>query len=80
LKIEKKSSAIDFLREGDKITVAITHEIKIGHESSWVRYEAASAIADGETSETASERVINHVSKNVMNAVSETVEKVRAAQ
>ena len=77
MKIEKKSTATSFLREGDQITVAVTHEIKIGGESSWVRYEGSSKI-QGETSEEASQRVINHVSQEVMKAVYETVEKVRS--
>ena len=57
--------------------MAVTHEIKIDRESSWIRYEATSAI-QGETSEEASARVINHVAENVMEAVLGTVEKVRS--
>lgn len=66
-----------FLRDGDSITVAVTHEIKIGGESSWVRYEATSKV-NQETSEDASRRVIGLVNEGVMDAVQQTVEKVRS--
>ena len=79
MKIEPKSSATSFLREGDQITVAVTHEVKIGGESSWIRYEGSSKI-QGETSEEASERVISHVTESVMGAVYKTVERVRSAK
>lgn len=75
MEIAKTDTA--FLRDGDSITVAVTHEIKIGGDSSWVRYEASSKI-NQETSEEASERVIKHVKKAVMDAVFQTVEVVRS--
>lgn len=76
MKIAKRGG--EFLRDGDKITVAVTHEIKIGGESSWVRYEATSAINE-ETSEEAAKRVIGHVNTGCMEAVESTVNAVRSA-
>lgn len=65
-----------FVREGDTITVAVTHEIKIGGESSWVRYETTTKV-NQETSEEASDRAIGFVNQGAINAVHETVQKVR---
>jgi hypothetical protein len=68
-----------FIRDGDEITVAVTHEVKIGGESSWIRYEAKTKV-NQETCEDASERVIRFVNAGVMNAVHKTVEEVRNQQ
>jgi len=76
VKIAKTETA--FIRDGDSITVAVTHEVKIGGESSWIRYEATSKV-NQETSEDASDRVINFVNVGVMDAVQKTVESVRKA-
>lgn len=76
MKIAKRSAS--FLRDGDTITVAVTHEVKIGGDSSWIRYEASSKI-NQETSEDAATRVIGHVNEGVMQAVTDTVETVRKA-
>ena len=65
-----------FIREGDKITVAVTHEIRIGGESSWVRFEAQTMV-NQETCEDASDRAIRFVNAGVMDAVHKTVEQVR---
>jgi len=66
-----------FVRDGDTITVAVTHEIKIGGESSWVRYETTTKV-NQETSEEASERAIGFVNQGAIKAVHDTVEAVRS--
>ena len=76
MKIEKTGTS--FVREGDTITVAVTHEVKIGGESSWIRFETSTKVA-GETSENASRRAIGFVNQGVMEAVESTVESVRKA-
>jgi len=76
VKIAKRSE--NFVREGDTITVAVTHEIKIGGESSWVRYETTTKVTQ-ETSEEASERAIGFVNQGAIKAVHDTVAKVRGA-
>ena len=77
MQIAKRGAA--FLREGDTVTVAVTHEVKIDGESSWIKYEASSKI-NGETSEEASERVIGHVNEGSMRAVYKAVETVKGVQ
>ena len=73
MKIQKRIDAV--LRTGDKVTVSVTHEIKIQGDSSWVKYEATSLVQD-ETTEQAASRVINHVNDAAMSAVRETVNRV----
>jgi len=65
-----------FIREGDEITVAVTHEVKIDGESSWIRFEAKTKV-NQETCEDASDRIIRFVNVGVMDAVMKTVETVR---
>ena len=65
------------LYEGDQITVGVTHEIKVGYDKSWVKYEAVTRIRPGEASEDARTRAIGHVNASVMEVVKETVETVR---
>lgn len=74
MKIAKRSE--HFIREGDTITVAVTHEIKIGGESSWVRYETTTKV-NQETSEEASARAIGFVNQGAITAVHDTVAVVR---
>ena len=66
------------LFEGDTILVSITHEVKIGRESSWVKYEANSKVRPDEAAQDARTRVINHVNQSVMVAVEEAVNTVRS--
>lgn len=68
------------LSQGDRITYGVTHQIKIGREDSWVKYEANSAVQEGETAEQAAERVMDHVNRTVMEAVMETVKIVEEHQ
>jgi hypothetical protein len=65
------------LFEGDQITVGTTHEIKVGYDKSWVKYEAVTKIRPGERSEDARTRAIGHVNESVMRAVAQAVETVR---
>ncbi len=68
---------------GDTITVGVTHEIKVGRESSWVKYELTHSITeeDNELAESGTdiERVItDHVNSKVMGAVEVAVNEIRA--
>jgi hypothetical protein len=65
------------LFEGDQITVGMTHEIKVGYDKSWVKYEAITKIRPGEAAEGARTRAIGHVNESVMRAVAQAVETVR---
>jgi hypothetical protein len=62
---------------GDQITVSVTHQIEIGRDKSWVKYEAVTRLRPGEVAEDARTRAIGHVNVSVMEAVTRTVETVR---
>jgi hypothetical protein len=66
------------LFQGDQITVGVTHEIKVGYDKSWVKYEAITKVRPGEAAEDARARAIGHVNESVMRAVNRTVETVRS--
>lgn len=65
------------LFDGDQITVGMTHEIKVGYDKSWVKYEAITKLRPGEAAEDARTRAIGHVNESVMRAVAQAVETVR---
>ena len=65
------------LFEGDQITVGMTHEIKVGYDKSWVKYEAITKLRPGEGAQDARTRAIGHVNESVMRAVAQAVETVR---
>lgn len=66
------------LYEGDQITAGVTHQVEIGRDKSWVKYEAITRVRPDETSEDAKARAIGHVNRSVMQAVQATVEAVRS--
>lgn len=74
--LQVKRIATEELREGDKITVAVTHEVKINRDSAWIRYEATSSVSPDEDTAEARSRVINHVTHSVISAVQETADAV----
>ena len=63
---------------GDQITVGVTHQVEIGRDKSWVKYEAITKLRPGEVAEDARTRAIGHVNESVMEAVQQTVESVRS--
>jgi len=65
------------LYQGDQITVSVTHQIEIGRDKSWVKYEAVTKLRPGELAEDARTRAIGHVNQSVMDVVAKTVETVR---
>jgi len=65
------------LYEGDTITVGMTHEIKVGYDKSWVKYEATTKVRPNELAEDTRTRAIGHVNESVMRAVAQSVETVR---
>lgn len=65
------------LFEGDQITVGCTHQVVIGRETSWVKYEAVTRLRPDEATEDARTRAIGHVNESVMQAVHKVVETVR---
>jgi len=78
--VTKKGTGSYELYEGDTILVGITHQIEIGRDKSWVKYEAITKVRPGEASEDARTRVVGHVNKSVMETVATTVDTVRRYQ
>lgn len=66
------------LLEGDQITVGMTHQIEVGRDKSWVKYEATTRLRHGESAEGARTRAVGHVNESVMVAVQKTVEQLRS--
>lgn len=65
------------LLEGDSITCGVTHEIKIGGEKSWVNYSVTVNIHGPVTGEQAAMALQDHVDKQVIKNIQQTVETVR---
>jgi len=66
------------LYEGDSITAGVTHQIEIGRDKSWVKYEAVTRVRPDETTDHARSRVVGHVNESAGVAVAATVESVRS--
>lgn len=66
------------LFEGDTILVGVTHQVEVGRDKSWVKYEASTKVRPGEATEQAQTRAIGHVNAAAMEAVEATVEKIRS--
>lgn len=67
------------LSEGDRITISISHELQIDREHTWVKYEANSAMRPEETALEAAQRIRDHVDREVMKTVHQTVATVTGA-
>lgn len=76
--VTKRGTESSELSAGDQITVSVTHQIQIGRDNSWVKYEAVTKLRPGELTEDARTRAIRHVNASVMEAVAQTVEAVRS--
>jgi hypothetical protein len=66
------------LYSGDSITVGVTHQIEVGRDKSWVKYEATTRLQPGEAASDARTRAVGHVNESVGVAVHQTVESVRS--
>jgi hypothetical protein len=75
VKIVGRSESV--LETGDRVTVSVSHQIKIGREESWIRYEASTNVKSDEHSEDAKTRVIDHVDQGVMDAIDRVVQTVQ---
>lgn len=65
------------LIEGDRIICGVTHQVKIGREDSWIKYEINTQVREGEDTETAFKRSTEHVNEKALEVVRETVNRVR---
>lgn len=66
------------LYPGDQVTVGVTHQIEVGRDKSWVKYEAQTRVRPGEEAEDARTRAIGHVNVSVKELVANTVEQLRS--
>jgi len=63
-------------RDGDRIKVSISHQIKVGRDESWVGYEISHEVLH--TDEDIEAKLIEHANVHVMDAVDNAVEKIRS--
>lgn len=68
------------LYQGDSILVGITHEISVGRDKSWVKYEATTKVRPGESGEEARTRAIGHVNASITQHIESTVSRIRSQQ
>jgi hypothetical protein len=61
------------LYEGDTILVGITHEVNVGRDKSWVKYEATTKVRPTENAQDARTRAIGHVNRSVEEAVEQLI-------
>jgi hypothetical protein len=66
------------LFSGDSILVGVTHELSVGRDKSWVKYEATTKVRPGESGDDARTRAVGHVNQSVMKVVEATVNQVRS--
>ena len=70
---KSSENAID---PGDSVEMSITHQIKIGRESAWIKTGIITKVREGESGEQASKRASDFVNKQVMEAIMDTVKAV----
>lgn len=66
------------LNEGDTILVGVTHEISVGRDKSWVKYEATTKVRPTEVADDARARAVRHVKESVDYTVAAVIEDRRA--
>jgi hypothetical protein len=64
------------LRVGDRIEFAVTHELDVDGDKSWVRYGVTSQVYEGESAGTATGRVVSFVNQAVLAAATEVAKQV----
>jgi hypothetical protein len=65
----------EILWPGDAIAYQVTHEVNYSNdEKMWVKYGATTSVRDGETTDEANKRLVEHVHNSVADAIREAVE------
>lgn len=59
-----------------RIEIGVTHEIKIGRESAWVKYGVAEDVPDESDLDVATDALTKYVADKVLNIVEQTVAAV----
>lgn len=66
----------NLLDSGDRIEIAVTHEILIGREKAWIKYAVQGTVRQEETPEAASLRLTEAVNSQIMRTIEEAVRTV----
>ena len=64
------------LRTGDRIDFAVTHELDVDGDKSWVKYGVSSQVGDGENAVEATARIVNFVNGAVLSAATEVANTI----
>lgn len=78
MKLVNKHEQRELLDSGDRISVSVTHQIRINGDDSWVKAEASSSVRESESPDHAGDRVLQYVDAFVIKAceqVATTVEE-----
>lgn len=78
MKLVSRHEGVHLLDAGDRISVSVTHQIRINHDDSWIKAEATSSVRPGEDAQEAGDRVLTFVDDFVIKAcerVAATVER-----
>lgn len=62
----------------DRVSVGVTHQVRIGNEDAWIKTEYNVEVLDGETLEQATDRVNEVLQKKIFDVIESTVEAVKA--
>jgi hypothetical protein len=68
----------ELISPGDTVEIVVTHEIKIGRESAWVKAGVNTKVRPGESPDEAGERAIRYVNTQVINSIVKAVETVQS--
>jgi hypothetical protein len=63
--------------EGDTIEVGVSHEIKIGGESSWISFKYSTKVQPEETDTQARDRAVEYTDEGVWHAIERSVATIR---
>jgi len=76
LKVAPPSEQPSPLDPGDRVTVSITHQLRINGDDSWVKLEHSSRVREGETAEQADARVFGYVNTTIVDMCEQTAATV----
>lgn len=69
-----KDSPLLGLGPGDRISLSVSHALRINGDECWVKYEAGSTIRESEDGQQAHERVLKALTAGIDKAIDVTVE------
>jgi hypothetical protein len=64
------------LAPGDRVEYGVTHEIDVDGEKAWVRYGVNSSVAEGESADQATARLVGFVNAVVMQSATEVAQQI----